>query len=73
MAAQAAVDVRPVVDSAELIARWLLAWLGIPEQPDSFWANFSANTAEALYEYADVYANACAVMADNSQPIGMES
>lgn len=58
-----------VVDAAEISARWALAYLGIPEQPESFWASFSATTEEALKQEAPVWANACAVMADSAYPI----
>ncbi|MGW5387186.1 hypothetical protein [Nocardia sp. NPDC003963] len=73
MAAPAAIDVRPLVDFTELTARWMLALLRLPEAPDSFWDEFSAKTEEALDEYALLCANACAVMADATYPIGMES
>lgn len=66
-------DQRAVVDAAEISARWALAYLGIPEQPECFWASFSASTEEALRQEAPLWANACAVMADFTQPIGMES
>ena len=71
--AVAAVDTELLVDCAEISARFALAWMCVPEQPDSFWADFAASTRDAVMETAPMWSNACAVMADATYPIGMES
>jgi hypothetical protein len=58
-----------LADTVELACRWLLAGLLIPEHPETFWAELHAG----LVEEVGMYLNACAVMADATQPIGTES
>lgn len=68
----AAIDVRAEVDLAEIILRWIFVYLGIPEQPDSFWDDMAAELTTDFGEAAEMCLNACAVMADCSQPMTLE-
>lgn len=63
------VDLRAVTDYAEIAARWAGAYLGVPEQPDAFWEDWAAVLESELVEFAELAPNACAVMADATQPI----
>ncbi|MEV6432590.1 hypothetical protein [Nocardia sp. NPDC051463] len=69
----AAIDVRAEVDLAEIILRSIFVYLGIPEQPDSFWEDMAAELTAEFGEYAAMYLNAFAVMADWTQPTIEES
>ncbi|WP_454199561.1 hypothetical protein [Nocardia sp. Marseille-Q1738] len=62
-------DALLLADDAELICRWVLATLFIPEQTEAFWADLHAGFVEEI----EMYLKACAVMADAAQPIGTES
>jgi hypothetical protein len=63
----ATIDVRAMADDVELILRWTLVYLGVPEQPDSYWNDMAADLTADLGEAAVMCLNACAVMADASQ------
>lgn len=66
-------DAQVVADHAELQARWMTAWFGCPMLPDEYWADFTAELTPVIAEELAMLSNACAVMADVSQPIGSES
>lgn len=61
-------DAQVVADHVELTARWMTAWLCIPMLPDEFWAEFTTGLTPAIAEELSMLSNACAVMADASQP-----
>lgn len=62
-------DAQFLADHAELACRYVLAYLGIPEQPDAFWDGVHTE----LIAEAAMLLNGFAVMADMTQPIGTES
>lgn len=66
-------DAQFVADHAELAARSVTAWLYAPMLPDEFWAEFHAGLTRELADFFADCSNARAVMADATQPIGMES
>lgn len=65
------VDLRATADYAEIVTRWMFAYLGFPEQSDAFWEDWAAALTADMADLSGLYSNAAAVMADGTQPIAL--
>lgn len=67
----ATIDVRAVTDAVEFAGRQFCASLGVPQLPDKFWDDLTAELTPVVADVAVICLNACAVMADCS-PMTLE-